>query len=391
MVAKKKQITVIDGGHIACNTICAAIKEKGLPHQGIWLYISHLVRNINTDEDLTLEQQETITALFDEYLKIIKNQKDSGVVKRQGEIFLEEISQLRNSRLEGKVREEQLFTEDLLRTISRYLGKIYEGLHAQNTSDIIETFKTNTISAIRESPNKKNIINLVEESFNQINVAVESNIATIKDSVESMLNLESKALLDTLTGLFNRRFYDQELPKIIQAFCKLKGNKPFSILAIDVDKFKQVNDTYGHFIGDVALQRVAGVIQKNCRAGIDSPIRNGGDEFILFLIGASEAVAVKKAERILAEVANSPMKFRQQDAGNESEEISFNLSLSIGVCELDYTWRDIPAKELINSILCTGEEMEVDKKLTLKIVEAADMALYEAKEQGRNRVCVYKP
>lgn len=389
MRKKRKEITVIDGGNIACNKVCAAIKEKGLPHQGIWLYLHHLVLNIEHEEDLTLEQRQTIKALFQEYLKTVYDQKSSKVVKQQGLHFLEDINQLRNSRLERKIREEQLFTEDLLLTISRYLGKIYDGLLSQQTTELIETFKHNTIGAIHEAPNKKKIIDLVTASFDQVNVAVENNIATIKDSVESMLNLESKALLDTLTGLFNRRFYDQELPKITEAFCKLKGEKPFSILAIDIDHFKQVNDTYGHFIGDAALQRVAEVIQKNCRAGIDSPIRNGGDEFILFLIGANRNVALRKAEKIIAEITQIPMKFTQQNSSNDTEEVSFHLTLSIGVCEMEYNWVNVPAKELVHSVHCPGEEMAVAQKLTLKIVEAADKALYEAKENGRNRACVY--
>ncbi len=388
-MAVKKKITLINHGHIACNPVCAAMKEKGLPNQGIWLYINHLIRNIEYEEDLTLEQQETIIALFNEYLKIIADQKSSTVVQQQGLHFLEEINQLRNSRLEGKIREEEIFTEDLLRTISRHLGKIYNSLHAQNTTALIATFKNDTIHAIRDTPSKKNIINLVEESFNQVNIAVESNIATIKDSVESMLSLESKALLDNLTGIFNRRFYDQEMPKIIQSFCKLKGEKSFSILAIDIDHFKQVNDTYGHFIGDVALQRVAHVIQRNCRAGIDSPIRNGGDEFILFLISANKQVATRKANKILQEIASTPILFTQHNTENDTEEISFTLTLSIGVAELDYGWRKIPAKELISAVLCPDEEITDSKKLTLKLVEAADQALYDAKHQGRNKVCIY--
>lgn len=390
MGKKKKTITVIDGGTIACNPTCAKIKEMGLPHQGIWLYIQHLVYNIEHDEGLNPEQRKTIIALFDEYLKIVADQKDSEVVKQQGLYFLEDISQLRNSRLEGRVREEQLFSEDLLRTISTSLEKIFTGLHSDQTTTLIETFKNDTIDAIRDAPNKKSIINLVEASFSQINSAVENNLATIKDSVDSMLNLESKALLDTLTGVFNRRFYDQELPKIVKTFCKLKGEKPFSILAIDIDDFKQVNDTYGHLIGDIALQRVAEVIQKNCRAGIDSPIRNGGDEFVLFLIGANETVALRKAQKIVTDISTTPIHFAQQDRKNKTEHIEFTLTLSIGVCELKPEWITIPAKELVSTIICPDQQMGEAQKLTLKIIEGADKALYEAKEQGRNRACVYK-
>lgn len=388
-MAKKIEITVIDNGRIACNATCAFIKEKGLPHQGIWLYLSHLIRNIEHEEDLNPEQQQTIIALFDEYLKTVENQKSADAVQQQGLNFLEEINQFRNSRRDRKIREEQIFIENLLLTISRHLEKIYAGLHAQNTTSLIEDFKNKTIHAIREAPDKKSIIDLVEASFDQVNAAVETNIAFIKDSVESMLSLESKALLDNLTGIFNRRFYDQELPKMVKAFCKLKGEKTFSILSIDIDHFKQVNDTYGHFIGDVALQHIARILQKNCRAGIDSPIRHGGDEFTILLIGATEDSARKKAEMIIAEVAKRPIVFSQQDVNQQTEEVSFNLTLSIGVCELDYRWVAIPAKDLISSVMYPKQEMPDDEKLTLKLIEATDAALYRAKKKGRNKVCSY--
>lgn len=386
---KKTNITLLDTGHIACNKACAAIMEKGLPNQKIWLYISHLIQNIEYEENLTLEQQETLIALFDEYLKIIRKQHKAEVIQQQGLHFLEEINQMRNSRLEGKIKEEQVFIEDLLLTISQYLEKIYDGLHAEETTAIIETFKNETIHAIYKAPDKRKIISLVEKSFDRVNAAVETNTTTIRDSAESMLDLESKTLLDTLTGLFNRCFYDQQLPQITKTFCKFKGEKPFTIITIDIDNFKQVNDTYGHLLGDVALQRVAQIIQKNCRAGIDSPIRNGGDEFVMFLIGANEEIALKKATRILTEIAKSPIVFSQQNADNSTEQISFNLTLSIGICELQYGWEQIPARDLINSILDPNKKMKGHEKLTLKMIEAADMALYEAKKTGKNKVCIY--
>ncbi len=390
MTAKKINITTLDSANIACNKICATIKAKGLPYNSVWLYINHLIQNIEHESNLTVEQQETITALFNEYLKIIETQKSLEVIQQQGVHFLEEINQMKSSRLESKIREEQIFSTELLSTISRYLGELYDDLHPHNTTTIIETFKTETIQAIRKASNKKSIIQLVEASFDKVNSAVVNNIATARDSVESMFNLESKAVLDPLTGVFNRRYYDQELPKIIKTFCKMKGKKPFSILALDIDYFKQVNDAYGHFIGDVSLQHIAGIIQKNCRAGIDSPIRNGGDEFIIFLIGANEEIALKKAEKIRNETANRPVYFSRQTTKNETEKISCNLTLSIGVCELNFSWDSIPAKDLITSMVCPAEEMSSHKKLTLKLAEAVDQALYEAKIKGRNRVCVYK-
>ena len=157
---------------------------------------------------------------------------------------------------------------------------------------------------------------------------------------------------DELTGLANRRHFTE----VLNAFYHQarRYNRPLSVIQLDVDFFKAVNDTCGHQGGDELLQCVAREIELACRKA-DLPARNGGDEFAVLLpeTPASEAGAV--AERIRQAVAASPVTIR---------DVGLNVSVSIGISDLN-----------------AGEIDGPDTMLAL-----ADQALYAAKELGRNRI-----
>lgn len=388
-MAKRKETTLIEGGNIACNKICQAIKNKGLPHNSIWLYINHLVRNVDSDPNLNGHQRQAIIALCDEYIEIIKDLSNPNLIHKQGLHLLTEITGIQQQKIRAHIKEEQGFSLDLLSAISRNLEKFYKTLHNQNASEAVERFKNKTLEALQKAKDKPTMLALVEDGFNKVGEAVNRNMATIKNSLDSMLDLESKAIIDPLTGIFNRRFFDQELPRIVRTFLDMEGKKPFSLLVLDIDNFKEVNDQYGHFVGDFAIQRVAEIIQKNCRAGIDSPIRLGGDEFALFLIGAGKNVAAHKAQAIREQIAAETINFSAQADSGQNQKVSFPITVSIGVSELNYGWKDVEASKLISSALvCNPNNVENYYKLTCKVAESADKALYEAKDQGKNRICV---
>lgn len=157
--------------------------------------------------------------------------------------------------------------------------------------------------------------------------------------------LEASALTDPLTGLWNRR---HALLRLGDELARAKRyRQPLSVLFIDVDWLKHINDRGGHSVGDDALKSVAEAIRSSCRAA-DLAARFGGDEYLV-LASSTGADAVSLAERIRAAV-----KRLSNDA----------LTVSIGVAEFDGT------QHKDASMLC----------------QAADDALYEAKKQGRNRV-----
>ncbi len=167
------------------------------------------------------------------------------------------------------------------------------------------------------------------------------------------------AVRDALTGLFNRRelhrFLEYELIK------SKRYNHPFSLLLIDIDHFKEINDSFGHRLGDEILQRVAQVLLKHTR-GCDLPARYGGDEFIIVLPETPAGQAWYGAERLRKIVETI-----QIQATNENQHTEqLDITISTGIAE--YPADAITAESLI---------------------DLADKALYHAKHLGCNQVVCY--
>jgi two-component system cell cycle response regulator len=164
----------------------------------------------------------------------------------------------------------------------------------------------------------------------------------------------SLALVDPLTGAFNRRYLDARLPKAIQR--THKDSKPLSILMLDIDHFKQVNDKYGHDAGDTVLKEVVNLVTNNLRP-FDLVTRMGGEEFVIIMPEADISVAFSVGERLRQRVAELPVKVEGQPA-------PITVTISIGCAEVRHD----------------GHETEVT------VLKRADEALFEAKRAGRNRV-----
>ena len=171
----------------------------------------------------------------------------------------------------------------------------------------------------------------------------------LKRTNELLLELSNT---DHLTGLFNRRYLMEALEKEVQRSLRKMGN--LSLIILDIDHFKQVNDTYGHLQGDVALQKVALQLQKELRA-YDTAARYGGEEFIAILPDATLEEAVFVANRVRTSIHETRF------SGVLSP---LSLTVSIGVARL-------------SSPGCTSVD---------NIIKLADDALYRAKTNGRNRV-----
>jgi two-component system chemotaxis response regulator CheY len=179
---------------------------------------------------------------------------------------------------------------------------------------------------------------------------------------QRILDLEARladmARQDLLTGLFNRR----ALYEILQAALSQAGREasPLSLILIDLDHFKSVNDHYGHPMGDLVLQRVAETLRTNKRR-YDSVGRWGGEEFLVILPNTDMNAGVIVAERLRAGIASTPLSIAQTD--------NLALSASLGVTSTERT--------------------DSSHSLDL-LLKQADQALYQAKSQGRNCVCVFK-
>ncbi len=171
---------------------------------------------------------------------------------------------------------------------------------------------------------------------------------------EKNRELEELAIADPLTGCLNRRAFLQQYEQSFER--AVRDNTPITVMMIDIDHFKQVNDTHGHAVGDVAIRRVAEVLQRKTRE-LDLVGRYGGEEFVVALPGATLGRASATAQRYREGIAC--------------------------LTELD----DVPLEQISVSIgLADTSKAEGDPML---MMDQADRALYQAKQTGRDRVCVY--
>jgi len=172
----------------------------------------------------------------------------------------------------------------------------------------------------------------------------------------TMEQLQILATYDSLTGLLNRRaLYEAAHHECTRA---QRENKPLSLMILDIDHFKDVNDMHGHIVGDQALAHIAKVLQK-CKRSYDLVGRWGGEEFLLVLPGTDLREAGIVADRLRMEIQADPIHLP-----NDSY---LSLNASFGVARVD-----------------TSNCLEFDK-----YIQHADRALYHAKQGGRNQVCYY--
>jgi two-component system cell cycle response regulator len=172
----------------------------------------------------------------------------------------------------------------------------------------------------------------------------------LRASVKHTIEL---AVTDALTGLNNRRYLDNHLNVLFNR--SMARGKPLSVLITDIDRFKQVNDTYGHDAGDEVLKEFANRIRSTVR-GADLACRYGGEEFVVVMPDTSPEVAAAVAERLRASIEDNG--FTLKSAGEE-----LKVTASFGIASRQ------------SSVLTPDQ-----------LMKQADLALYEAKNTGRNRV-----
>jgi two-component system cell cycle response regulator len=171
----------------------------------------------------------------------------------------------------------------------------------------------------------------------------------LRDNVQLSIEM---AITDPLTGLYNRRYMESHLGSLVEQAAS--RGKPLTVLILDIDYFKAINDTHGHDAGDDVLREFSVRIRKSIR-GIDLACRYGGEEFVIVMPETDMAVATMVAERLRRRIATEPFPIQQG-----SSELEVTISAGI-------------------SSLGTDDS-------AAKILKRADQALYRAKRDGRNRV-----
>lgn len=181
-------------------------------------------------------------------------------------------------------------------------------------------------------------------------------LRTVADQVAVAVNharlfqqMQHQALTDMLTGCFNRRFFEIQLERDLHLATRMR--QPVSLILLDIDHFKQVNDAYGHDAGDNALRFIADALREEVR-GVDTAVRYGGEEFAIILPQAGTEGALVVAERLRAHIE----RMEVPGVGH------ITASLGVSTFPLDASSREL-------------------------LVTTADRALYQAKRTGRNRIC----
>lgn len=193
---------------------------------------------------------------------------------------------------------------------------------------------------------------------------LENQLKSVNQSLQNQLNenerlriqLQEQAIRDPLTGVYNRRFFSEALDR--EAAQAKRENTPFSIIIMDVDHFKQFNDTYGHKCGDMVLQHLARFLSDNTRSG-DIVCRYGGEEFVILMPDAATDSAYERANFFRTQ-------FEQLRIEYEGKTLKSTFSAGVA---------SFPAHAT------SGEGL----------LSLADQALYRSKAQGRNRVTIYSP
>ncbi|MFC1733436.1 GGDEF domain-containing protein, partial [candidate division KSB1 bacterium] len=196
---------------------------------------------------------------------------------------------------------------------------------------------------------------IYSERHERILVMLANNFSVALERCHALTQLESLATTDGLTQLYNYRSFSIRLSEEIER--SLRYKLKFSLLMLDLDHFKNVNDTYGHLAGDLVLKKVAEEIKLSTRA-IDFIARYGGEEFAVILIESDIEDALVIAGRIRKNIESLKMTY--------NDEI-VSITISIG-----------------------GVEFRGSPRIPQELIERADKALYKAKMNGRNRIETYQ-
>ncbi len=290
-----------------------------------------LVRAIDNLFEKKTEITDTICS--DLYNKFLSDYKNEDRIRQTGEQLQDTITSVSDSMLSAK------------NVTHNYGQKLVDIVTKLNNSSPEDAKKL-----IQDTSNETQAILLENQKLEE---RLKQSTAVVEDLKKDLEFIKREAITDGLTGLSNRKAFDEEIEKIILE--SKAENKIFTLLIIDIDHFKQFNDKYGHQVGDQVLKLVARTLKDGLK-GRDFAARYGGEEFAILLPETPKEAAIMVGNSLRKALAGKDVVNRT------TGDVLGRITMSIGVCQF--------APEL------TAEE----------IIERADKALYEAKHAGRNQV-----
>jgi len=201
-------------------------------------------------------------------------------------------------------------------------------------------------------------IGVLAKNFNIMVDKLQDHIQNLDKKIqEKTEELKSLAITDPLTKLYNRRYFSEISSELFEL--DKREEKALSVIMIDIDKFKSINDTYGHQTGDIVIEKLSSIMSYMKRES-DIACRYGGEEFVLLLPKTTQDGAYKFAQRLREKIEQITLRVK------DDSEKHITFTISVGVSEVDYT-----------------NDTHIET-----VIKRADDAMYNAKHQGRNRVCV---
>ena len=203
-----------------------------------------------------------------------------------------------------------------------------------------------------------------EEDLARVEVLSAYLVLLIK-KIKLYETMRELAIIDELTQVFVRQHFMERLEEEVERSVRFK--LPLAVLMLDIDHFKRYNDEFGHPVGDVTLKEVADLLKKNLRR-VDLVGRYGGEEFVVAMPETKPADACEVAERIRSNIARHDFQVYDDTT---------KVTVSQGLEFFD-------AQQLHKNTQAAPKVIAVD------LIRRVDEAMYKAKEEGRNRVCLYK-
>ncbi len=244
-------------------------------------------------------------------------------------------------------------------TMEKEMSVFQEAVDFSQSLEELKSKVVASIAAIKKAvENSRQDVSSRNEQSDQQVVVLKKHLDRLKGEIKSARlrseTLEHELLSDPLTRAYNRRAYDQRIDNELKRYHRYKNI--FSMLLLDVDHFKQINDQYGHSVGDLCLKEIINRIKPLLRE-TDFLARYGGEEFVIILPETTISGAAEVAEKIRAHIEKT-------DFLHKGERV--NITISLG-----------------------GTEADVSDKNGDEIFERADKAMYQAKQSGRNRVVIF--
>lgn len=234
--------------------------------------------------------------------------------------------------------------------------------HQQVQSELINRTGHQLAEMTAQKFSIQNQLSAEHEAYQQLELEMQSRAfeleVTLRELQEKNHKLEQINTQDSLTGVKNRRYFDE---RVFAEFRRSRREQsPLSLIMLDIDKFKSVNDNYGHLVGDQVIRQTARQIQQQVRRVADCICRFGGEEFAIILPATELEGAHTFAEQIRACIDQEKIT---------TSDVSIKVTVSLGVASIYAN----------------------DKNTVDELIEQADKALYQAKRLGRNRTVCAKP